>query len=696
MSPITRPSQPDRSIRYIIILVVILAGGAYLRFHQVGMLPPGLYRDEAFYGLDALNILRGKFALFFAANNGREGLFIYLLSLGIALLGRTPEALRIVSASVGVATIAAMYAAGRQLFSPRIGLLSAGILAVTFWHVAISRVAFRAITLPLLLCIAVALWAASANGSSRHGKLLRILAGAAFGLTFYTYTSGQFIVLLVLVWVGWHGLMQRKTQQSPLANLRSSVENSAGYFIGAALALAPFALWLLRHADLYVARAGQVSILNPLINQGNLFGTLLDHIGKAALMFTAMGDRIWRHNLSLRPVFEGPLLLAFVIGLATCGWMLWQTLRRTVRTNTATRLHAHFLVLAWLIIFLVPTILAEDTPHFLRAIGALPAACLVAAVGLEAALGWLSRRGLLTVMGPIARRISPPALIATLIILYSGYRTYQDYFNDYVRQPLTGFWLEQQNVALANDINAWVMAHPQAPHDLWIQDRLSDDNAALRFLSSAIENNQIRSFHADTGALSMDEPTGLILLDPNHPWGNVRNALPKAPQTLQIREGALAKGDLDLKPRRAYIALEVQTPRVSDAKTITHTFGQGVVLSGHWLAVTSDSVQRPRLELRWQVLQAQVRDYSVFVHWRQAGKQIGQSDHSPALGYWPMPEWRLGDTFIDQHVFVLPVAPEAADEVRVGLYDPVTGQRELVQMPLSEAGQEWVIIPVPR
>ena len=83
-----RPSQPDRSIRYIIILVVILAGGAYLRFHQVGMLPLGLYRDEAFYGLDALNILRGKFALFFAANNGREGLFIYLLSLGIALFGR--------------------------------------------------------------------------------------------------------------------------------------------------------------------------------------------------------------------------------------------------------------------------------------------------------------------------------------------------------------------------------------------------------------------------------------------------------------------------------------------------------------------------------------------------------------------------------------------------------------------------------
>src|ERR1043165_10076706 len=109
-------------------LLVILTAGAFLRFYRIGGLPPGLYRDEGYYGLDALNVLRGHPAVFFAANNGREGLFIYLLAASITLLGRTPEALRIVSALTGTLTIVAIYAVGRNLFSQRIGLLSAAIL----------------------------------------------------------------------------------------------------------------------------------------------------------------------------------------------------------------------------------------------------------------------------------------------------------------------------------------------------------------------------------------------------------------------------------------------------------------------------------------------------------------------------------------------------------------------------------------
>ena len=86
-------------------------------------------------------------------------------------------------------------------------------------------------------------------------------------------------------------------------------------FVGAALTLAPFLLWLTQHSDLYFARAGQVSILSPDINNGNLLGTLFANIGKAAGMFFVEGDRIWRHNLAQRPVFEGALALAFMVGV---------------------------------------------------------------------------------------------------------------------------------------------------------------------------------------------------------------------------------------------------------------------------------------------------------------------------------------------------------------------------------------------
>ena len=36
----------------------IVAAGAWLRLYHIGVAPPGLYRDEAFYGLDALNALK--------------------------------------------------------------------------------------------------------------------------------------------------------------------------------------------------------------------------------------------------------------------------------------------------------------------------------------------------------------------------------------------------------------------------------------------------------------------------------------------------------------------------------------------------------------------------------------------------------------------------------------------------------------
>ena len=40
-------------------LLVVLLVAAGLRFWQLGQLPPGLYHDEAYNGLDALSLLQG-------------------------------------------------------------------------------------------------------------------------------------------------------------------------------------------------------------------------------------------------------------------------------------------------------------------------------------------------------------------------------------------------------------------------------------------------------------------------------------------------------------------------------------------------------------------------------------------------------------------------------------------------------------
>jgi len=138
---------------FLLLLVTALA--AALRLYALDTWPPGLYHDEAYNGLDAINIIRGVRPIFFEANNGREPLFVYLVAVSISCLGRSPLAIRLLSALLGTLTIPATYWMTRQLLGRGEALLTALITAVTFWHLNLSRVGFRAIGLPLLtaLCL---------------------------------------------------------------------------------------------------------------------------------------------------------------------------------------------------------------------------------------------------------------------------------------------------------------------------------------------------------------------------------------------------------------------------------------------------------------------------------------------------------------------------------------------------------------
>jgi 4-amino-4-deoxy-L-arabinose transferase-like glycosyltransferase len=677
-------------------LFIILIVGAALRFYRIGELPPGLYRDEAFYGLDALGVLRGHPAIFFAANNGREGLFMYLLALGIAFLGRTPLALRIVSASIGTLTLVAIYAAGRNLFSHRVGVLSAGVMAVTFWHVALSRVAFRAITLPLLLCITVALLAnvfhrlrAGKDGSSSF-TTLSIMAGMALGLTLYTYTSAEITPFLLIGTVCISAVLHAlRVHGFTLPNGRATRKTLLFVALGALIAFAPFGIWLMWHADLYFMRAEQVSILSPIINKGNVVGTLLGNMLKAAGMFFWQGDRIWRHNLSLRPVFDPLLGLAFAIGVLACGWHIF---KRPANPNVISNAPESLFVLLWLVLFLVPTILAEDTPHFLRAIGALPAACIIAAVGLESALAWLSRRGVLNIYsGRVLRFISPSALLAGSVLVLACLATRSDYFDNYVKKDMTAYWLEDSNVQLAQTINQYVQANP--PESLWLQDRLSNDNPALRLLSPVVEQKQVTTVSTDEPVPSPTASHVMLLVDPTHDWTVLRNALPKGSE-LQLAQGPLAQGDLDSEPHRAYVALSAQPVQpASEAATfeqgimaqrVTLQLPNGITFTSEHLPLTVDAATlgdklNPSavytITVLWSTSQPITEDLAVFIHWQRNGTVIAQHDDSPAFGYLPMPTWRVGDQIDDPHPLTLSDGVQVGDSVTFGLYQRTSNTR---------------------
>src|SRR6266542_1669799 len=91
--------------------VLLLA--AMLRFWALDRLPGGLHFDLGANLLDVVDVLGGERPAYFGRNNGREPLVIYLQALAGWALGPTPFAARLVTAFLGVLSVAALGFAAR-------------------------------------------------------------------------------------------------------------------------------------------------------------------------------------------------------------------------------------------------------------------------------------------------------------------------------------------------------------------------------------------------------------------------------------------------------------------------------------------------------------------------------------------------------------------------------------------------------
>ncbi len=351
------------------------------------MLPPGLYYDEAFDGLDAHRIaMGGYFPLYLPGNNGREPLYMYLVALFIKLLGPTAYALRFTSALIGVLTIPAVYFAAHSILqdlSDRLyqtsnsrflaavpELVATAGIAVSYWHLSLSRLGLRVILLPLLSALAIGFfWRAWTR--LRYRDFL--WSGVSFALALYTYTAARLlpmvVALFVLIELAVDGWRSRSNLSALWGQWRVRLIGLGVMILVGALLLAPFLLYFLNNGALFSARAADVSVFN--IPQVDMAGTpserIVHNLVLVAQSFYTTGDENPRHNLPGRPVNDPLLALLFTLGWLAC--LVW------IRRSWAR------LLLLWLIVMLLPTVLSVEAPHALRSAGALPPLALLYGVG---------------------------------------------------------------------------------------------------------------------------------------------------------------------------------------------------------------------------------------------------------------------------------------------------------------------------
>ena len=189
-------------------MVCVILVGAALRLFALDHVPAGLSHDEAYIGVTALEVwLLGRREVFFDIYNGIEPLIVYWQALYLSLFGVTPLAMRLVNVTAGLLTIPLTYTFTRHLMAhlrPRsarwVAFLAALGVSLSFWAVFVSRLALRAVTLPLLELLAfyflwLGLVADEADGlpARTHRLAYLALGGAWLGVAMYTYLSSRFL-----------------------------------------------------------------------------------------------------------------------------------------------------------------------------------------------------------------------------------------------------------------------------------------------------------------------------------------------------------------------------------------------------------------------------------------------------------------------------------------------------------------------
>lgn len=621
-------------------VVAITAVAALLRLPGLDVAPPGLYQDEAIYGILGLYVMHGNTALFFGE---REALFMHLLAEGIRRLGHDVVTIRLVAALIGTATVPALYLLGRLLFGRRAALLAAAGLAASYWHVTLSRDVFRADTLPLVETLALALlWAALRQRSAYTRLPLFLLAGGGLGLVLYTYIAGRMVPAVVLVFLMGEVIWQRRALAPVWASLPL-------YFGGAALVFAPLGAFFLANPENFLGRMSEVSLAAQTQGSGAL--GYAENALRVAGMFFLAGDQNWRHNLAGKPVF-GPLFaLAFLLGTALC-LRYWR------------KSESRFLLL-WAAFMLVPTMVAEDAPHYLRAIGALPAIYLLAAVGWDAAYAWLQAR--VAIRGAWGRFLAAPtgfmALLGVLLLV-PAVLTAWTYWAIWLPRPETYAAFNGRLAAAGRYLAAspeW-QASAAGKGDFYLTRLFWQDNPSiLWYLWPYLVGKERNMGDSRLGSPWFDEASalplrpdgGIYLLASEDSWaaGELRRQYGED----HLRVTSQPPGPdgrppfVVLHAPAAALAVGSPAPLASFAGALTlqsYALPPAVPSGGEVEVVTTWSLGEP--PAAWRIGGEKM---TIFVHLLDADGSLLAGDNG--LGYQPV-DWRQGQTLLLRHVLRLP------------------------------------------
>lgn len=450
-------------------MILIIAG--FLRFSKLGEIPAGLHRDEAFLGYNAYSILKtgrdmsgNLLPLHLKSFIYSPAGYSYFAIPSIALFDLSIFSVRFPSAFFGTLTILVLFFLVQELFKSSrltsyISLLSSLFLAISPWHINLSRTATENVVVTFFLCLGILLYMKWTKSSTLW---LLLASFASFALALLLYQAPRaflplFIPILMLVYPTSIPGIKATPISGIWRNLKLPI---ILYFLTILLPLmvvlsTPNLSLRLRTVSLFADQKTQLNLDEYIRENGvagsNRFVTRLYHnklIGYAdqfsqnyfshfsyPFLFTdqALPARYRVTGSGLLYLFELPLLLAGLYWLISKGGQ------------------GGFILLSW--IFLAPigsSLAFDDVPNLQRTVLMLPAFSMVTALGVL----WL-----LSLMWSTSTK----KFFIISLLLFASYNVSFYLHQYFVHLPIHKPWYRHEGYqALVSEVNELLPSYQKA------------------------------------------------------------------------------------------------------------------------------------------------------------------------------------------------------------------------------------------
>lgn len=450
---------------FLLILILLLA--LFLRLFNLPNIPPSPSMDESSIGYNAYSVLKtgadefGEFPLISQRgyDDWRRSTYLFLTIPFIKFLGLNVLAVRLSAAILSVLTVLSSYFLVRQLFISRgtkqnpstgsmrslqassgqtqnyaesIALLASFLLAISPWHIYISRLGHESNANLSFLIFGILFFLKS---NSEKKWIFLLISGIFFTLSMISYYSGQALVPLFVLGLF---IIYRK---SLLSIITSNKKILALFFIFLILLIPVFlnifsqkALIRFQGTSTFTKEAHQelfakrVSLFNESVKNNNIIGMIIYNRRFFPVQVFAEGylshfNPKWLFSNSSSEPFKIPgfgLLYIWEAPLLTIGIIFLLFSRIFERKTKGT-------IFLWLALAAVPAAIATQTPHAMRS------------YNLVLVLQILSALGLFYFFYNLKKFTIPIFLGFVVIVLVSLLNLYQNYFYVFPKEQSSSF-----------------------------------------------------------------------------------------------------------------------------------------------------------------------------------------------------------------------------------------------------------------